>query len=68
MSFYVTGIICILWVPIWLWVASDTPQNNRFISEEEKNYLIKKLSAENKQSDKRQEYTKYVEKIHGHRF
>lgn len=38
-SFYIPGIMCILWVGLWSVLISDTPQNHKGISEEELKYI-----------------------------
>ena len=38
-SFYVVGIGALFWLPAWISYSSDTPSNNRFISQNELAYL-----------------------------
>ena len=39
--FYISGGLGILWFLIWILVVSDDPSTQRFISETEKNYILK---------------------------
>lgn len=42
-SFYLPGILCLCWVVLWYIVVSDSPQQHKRISEDEKNYITKCL-------------------------
>ncbi|GLV46734.1 uncharacterized protein CBL_13507 [Carabus blaptoides fortunei] len=42
-AFYLPGILCISWAVLWFIVVSDSPQEHKRISEDEKNYIIKSL-------------------------
>ena len=39
--FYISGGLGILWFLIWILVVNDDPSKQRFISETEKNYILK---------------------------
>ena len=39
--FYISGGLGILWFMIWILVVNDDPSTQRFISETEKNYILK---------------------------
>jgi hypothetical protein len=42
--FVLTGIFGFIWLPLWLWFVSDSPQTNRRISEKERNYICEHIS------------------------
>jgi ACS family sodium-dependent inorganic phosphate cotransporter-like MFS transporter 5 len=37
--FILTAIFGFIWLPLWLWLVSDSPQTHRTISEKERNYI-----------------------------
>ncbi|KAI3384765.1 hypothetical protein SNEBB_007002 [Seison nebaliae] len=37
--FFFTGLITCIWFVMWMWFVSDTPQTNRFMKQEELNYM-----------------------------
>jgi sugar phosphate permease len=41
--FYVYGIIGCLWYILWVAFVRGTPENDRFISEEERQYIVASL-------------------------
>lgn len=43
--FYVFGVIGLLWYLIWVLVVKATPDHDRFITTEEKNYIIENRSV-----------------------
>lgn len=44
-AFYVFGIIAIIWYIIWVLVVRTAPDNDRFITAKEKNYIITNRST-----------------------
>ncbi len=38
--FYVFGIIGVVWFVLWMILAAKSPENHRFISEKEREYII----------------------------
>lgn len=38
--FYVFGAIGCIWLVLWLLIVRESPEKDRFISEEEKNYIL----------------------------
>ena len=49
--FYLAGIVGIVWCVIWLFVATSTPEDHRFISVEEKNYILEVTAEANLSKD-----------------
>jgi len=45
--FYIEGSACFIWLALWLWLASDTPQTHPSISEAERDYILAGLPATN---------------------
>merc|ERR1711971_736700 len=45
--FYIEGCACFVWLALWLWLASDTPQTHPSISEAERDYILAGLPATN---------------------
>ncbi|KAH7968456.1 hypothetical protein HPB52_008435 [Rhipicephalus sanguineus] len=43
--FYITGLLGCVWFIFWVLIASDMPEEHRFISEEEKKYIIESRDA-----------------------
>lgn len=43
--FYIFGAIGLVWFVIWTIIVRKSPQEDPFISEEEKNYIMKKLGT-----------------------
>ncbi|KAG8034578.1 hypothetical protein G9C98_007654 [Cotesia typhae] len=42
--FYIEGLLCLIWCTAWWLMIEDSPeQQRRFISQEEKNYILKSL-------------------------
>ncbi|KAJ8927580.1 hypothetical protein NQ314_019945 [Rhamnusium bicolor] len=41
--FYIEGGVSALWLLLWAVLTADTPQSQRFISEEERNYIVTSL-------------------------
>lgn len=44
--FILTGIFGFIWLPLWLWEMSDSPQFHRTISEQERNYLCEHIDID----------------------
>lgn len=42
--FYIEGGVSVLWLFLWALLIADTPQTQRFISEEERNYIVTSLN------------------------
>ncbi|ESO89906.1 hypothetical protein LOTGIDRAFT_164601 [Lottia gigantea] len=38
--FYIFGSVCLLWCALWFFFVSNSPEEHKFISEEEKKYII----------------------------
>jgi MFS transporter, ACS family, hexuronate transporter len=47
-SFLVLGVICLLWIPLWMIVNKNTVQNHPWVTEEEKEYILKGQAVEEK--------------------
>eukprot|EP01112_Ceratiomyxa_fruticulosa_P017905 TRINITY_DN5659_c0_g1_i1.p1 TRINITY_DN5659_c0_g1~~TRINITY_DN5659_c0_g1_i1.p1 ORF type:complete len:493 (-),score=60.14 TRINITY_DN5659_c0_g1_i1:52-1530(-) len=43
MVFYLSGLLGVMWVILWLIIGSDSPSKNRFISKEEAEYIEQNL-------------------------
>lgn len=43
--FYLTGLLGCVWFVFWILIASDRPEKHRFISQEEKKYIIESRDA-----------------------
>lgn len=42
--FYIEGVLCLIWCTAWWLLIEDSPEEQtRFISEEEKNYIMESL-------------------------
>jgi hypothetical protein len=41
--FLLTGLFGFIWLPLWLWFATDSPQSNRMISAHERQYICDKI-------------------------
>ncbi|XP_059084205.1 uncharacterized transporter slc-17.2-like isoform X2 [Tigriopus californicus] len=41
MIFYIPGILCIVWTAVFFFLGSNSPEENKFISQEEQTYLQK---------------------------
>lgn len=49
--FYVEGILCVIWCASWYFMIADSPEEQtKFISQEEKNYIISSLGGYNKKN------------------
>ncbi len=46
--FYVFGTIGCIWLVAWLIIVKDSPQNDKLISEEERNYILHSLGKKDK--------------------
>lgn len=55
--FYVLGLIGIVWFIVWMIFSSNEPSNNRFISENEKEYILN--STKIKFKDRKQVFLTY---------
>jgi MFS family permease len=42
--FYVFGILALIWTGIWFWAVTENPKDDKWISEEEVNYINSTLS------------------------
>ncbi|CAH2007224.1 unnamed protein product [Acanthoscelides obtectus] len=42
--FYIEGGVSLIWLILWMTLTADTPQSQRFISEEERDYIVKSLN------------------------
>ena len=38
--FYLGGVLSLLWVVVWMWCISDTPEHHPTISQEEKTFIL----------------------------
>lgn len=43
--FYLTGILGCVWFLIWIFIASDKPEEHKFISQEERKYIVESRNA-----------------------
>lgn len=43
--FYLTGLSGCVWFLIWIFIASDTPEKHKFISHEERKYIVESRNA-----------------------
>lgn len=43
--FYLTGLLGCAWFMIWIFIASDTPEEHKFISQEERKYIVESRNA-----------------------
>lgn len=50
--FLFTGFIGFIWLPLWLWLAADSPIVHSHISEEEKNYICDHIGLNMKEKQK----------------
>ncbi len=55
--FYIFGVLCLVWSVSFFFICSDTPENHKFISDAEKNYILQELS---KVSQKEQTSTPWL--------
>ena len=46
--FMLTGVFGFIWLPLWLWKMSDSPQTHRTISEQERTYLCEHINIDMK--------------------
>lgn len=46
--FYIEGALCLIWCTAWWIMIEDSPEEQtRFISQEEKNYIMQSLGHDN---------------------
>lgn len=43
--FYVMGGLSCIWMVLWIFLIADTPQKQKFISQEERNYIVTSLDT-----------------------
>ena len=55
--FYIHGGLSCIWLIVWGFFMSDTPETNRFITAEEKNYISSHQSHLSKGSNNSQVFT-----------
>jgi sugar phosphate permease len=51
--FVLTGIFGFIWLPLWLWLAADSPQSHQIISERERNYICEHIGISTDQKKKK---------------
>ncbi len=44
--FYILGTVGIIWTLLWIIFASDSPETNRFISNKERDYILKSTNID----------------------
>lgn len=44
-AFFIPGGVALIWCLMWWYVVTDTPEENRWISEEEKMYIVKSIGG-----------------------
>lgn len=44
-AFFIPGGVALIWCLMWWYIVSDTPEENRWISEEEKMYIAKSVGG-----------------------
>lgn len=44
-SFYIPGVFSIAWCGMWFFIVSDYPDTHRYITEEEKTYIMESLGG-----------------------
>lgn len=49
--FYFSGVAALLWAILWWWCGSNSPMDNRWITENEKEYILGSLAVNNKGKD-----------------
>ena len=65
--FYIFGLVGIVWFILLMILTSDSPQNHKFISENERDYIIESIGGESNSSSnsKYSELNKYVSRLNG---
>jgi len=51
--FLLTGISGFIWLPLWLWLAADSPQSHQIISERERNYICEHIGISSDKKKKK---------------
>lgn len=49
--FFSTGLLGIVWCILWAYLATDTPHNQRYISSDEREYIIEKTMEHSYRKD-----------------
>jgi ACS family sodium-dependent inorganic phosphate cotransporter len=50
--FILTSLFGFIWLPLWLWLVTDSPYSHPTISEKERNYITKSLGTSNNEKKK----------------
>lgn len=50
-SFYLPGVVCAIWSIVWIFVASNTPRENRFISIKELEFIETNLESATREKE-----------------
>ena len=58
--FYVHGGLACVWLILWAILISDTPENNKFISIEEKTYILEHQTTSNTTEGKVSIFSTYL--------
>ena len=65
--FYILGTVGVIWTILWIIFASDSPETNHFISNKERDYILKStnidLNNSNKVTDEIQLFKKHKKVI-----
>lgn len=62
-SFYVPGVLCLLWSFVWIWFASNEPHGHKYISIEELHSIEQRMEVRRVASSKSSPVSSSVERL-----